>query len=111
MPRKDAIELLESGLISRDASDDGNPLDLVVTRLLLLHFGEVDAVIDYDIANALDEFPRWSREWLWTPLFEPYRAHDRFPELLALVGLIEYWDETEWPEACRREESGHVICR
>jgi hypothetical protein len=29
--------------------------------------------------------------WLWFPVFKRVRAHARFPELLACVGLIDYW--------------------
>jgi hypothetical protein len=111
LPRDEAVELLENRLTPMGEGEEVNPLTSKVARFLLLHYGEVDTVIDYDIVYAPADFPSGTREFLWTPLFEQYRAHPRFPELLHRVGLIEYWDETEWSEACRREEDGRVTCR
>ena len=38
------------------------------------------------------------------------RTHERFGEVLAQLGLVEYWDATSWPDACRRVD-GAIKCR
>jgi hypothetical protein len=37
------------------------------------------------------------------------RTHQKFGEVLAQLGLVEYWDATSWPDACRRLE-GAIKC-
>ncbi|MDX1461108.1 MAG: winged helix-turn-helix domain-containing protein [Xanthomonadales bacterium] len=111
MPRDEAISMLEPRLQPGTSTSATDVLPTEAARLLLLHFGEIDAVMEYDIATAADQFPSASREWLWTPLFDRYRTHPKFAELLAVIGLVDYWDQTTWPEACRREGSGGIECR
>ena len=85
------------------------PVDRRVARLLLIHVGEIDWVIDRDIADS-NFFPSPMREWLWTPFFKDYRAHSRFAEFLSAVGLTDYWAETSWPDACRQLGDGGISC-
>ena len=104
-----SVNSLKEAMMPRSEDNAAIPIDRRTVRLLLLHLGEVDFVIDRDIADH-SEFPNPLREWLWTPYFEAFRQHARFPEFLSRVGLIEYWDRSGFPDRCRRSLTDEIDC-
>ena len=48
---------------------------------------------------------------LWTPEAEPIRRHARFPEFVRRVGLLDYWKQYGYPDACRPGDTkDSVVC-
>jgi tetratricopeptide (TPR) repeat protein len=47
----------------------------------------------------------------WEPLFSDVRSTPEFTSLIDDLGLIEYWNKTEWPEFCQQLSDGEVECR
>ncbi len=91
-----------------DSSNDNVPSG--AERALLVSVGEADFLIGEDLAR-FDVTEVAMNEWNWAPLFSPLRQHPDFPKFLERAGLIAYWDATEWPDYCRRNDDGEVTCR
>ena len=63
-------------------------------------FGRMDDA--YRVANAdLDEFPINVGWLIWAPELAAFRQDPRFAKLATDLGLVAYWREYGWPEACR----------
>jgi TolB-like protein len=81
---------------------------------LLMAAGEVDAVIQGDLARlesgGTSPGPLM-REFIWSPLYTEYRRHPDFLRLLEATGLVDYWDATEWPKWCQRDDAGVISCQ
>lgn len=105
----DAVDKLKSILTPGNEYAVRPSIDRRHARLLLIHLGEVDFVIAQDIDDP-SFFPSPTREWLWSPIFQRYRSHARFPEFLARVGLNDYWDATTVPQACRNLHDDTLLC-
>ena len=56
----------------------------------LAHHGDVEAAFAA-VWRAYVELDYFVVSWLWFPVFSQVREHDRFPELLERVGLMDYW--------------------
>ena len=82
-------------------------------RYLLIGSGQAAHVLAVYLAlfeqEDLPDTPM--NEWLWTPLHAPLRQLPGFSDYLQLAGLIDYWDATAWPDWCRREAAGEVVCQ
>jgi len=92
----------------------GSALDrffgIAITRGLLINAGEIDHVIAADLSLIeRDLYPL--HEWQWTPSRAQLRQHPLFPDYLAGIGLIEYWDATSWPSFCKRNPEGVIQCQ
>jgi hypothetical protein len=46
----------------------------------------------------------------WLPVFDEVRQMPEFKDLLREVGLVEYWDETSWPDVCHRVGENDFVC-
>jgi adenylate cyclase len=70
-----------------------------------LQLGEVDIV--YEIMfDALDRNRMtWAHKWdvmnTWAAESEAFRRDPRFPELARRMGLVDYWKQYGFPDACR----------
>ncbi|MEE8308632.1 MAG: hypothetical protein V3R81_15295, partial [Gammaproteobacteria bacterium] len=48
--------------------------------------------------------------WMyWQPNVAPFRQDPRFADLLTGWGLLDYWREYGWPDACQ-PKGDSVIC-
>jgi TolB-like protein len=84
--------------------------EAVITEFILLHIGASEFILNFEF----ERFKRigWgSSEYFFTPLFAGFRQQPRFIEMLDLIGLPDYWDETGWPEFCTRLETGEIQCQ
>lgn len=50
-------------------------------------------------------------EELWQPALAPIRQYPQFSELLELVNLPAYWDQVGWPDICKRNDDGRIVCQ
>jgi TolB-like protein len=69
---------------------------------------------EYLISSMLALFSKnnWGNvEELWQPALAPIRQHPQFVELLELVNLPPYWDQTSWPDICQRLDDGRIECQ
>jgi hypothetical protein len=39
---------------------------------------------------------------LWRPHFQAHAGDPRYKEIVTLLKLPDYWDQTSWPPVCRR---------
>jgi TolB-like protein len=67
-----------------------NPPHQLVLAWWLASYGDVDAAFDAVWRGYVD-LGYINVSWLWFPVFARVREHARFPELLARVGLADYW--------------------
>ncbi|MEJ2257569.1 MAG: hypothetical protein P8X98_11295 [Woeseiaceae bacterium] len=109
-PGDQALSELEAILDNRRNNRPDALIGRREARLLLIYFGEVDLVIAKDIEDPTF-FPSGAREWLWSPLFEDYRSHPKFPEFLARVGITDYWDATTLPPTCQKLANDTILCQ
>jgi TolB-like protein len=75
------------------APDYQNPVRQMVLAWWLAHYGDIDAAFDA-VWRGMVELRFRVISWLWWPVFAHVREHARFPEILARVGLIDYWRAT-----------------
>ena len=99
-----AIRTLESYVLDPPES----PVTSVLSEVLLLHIGQVDALVNSYI-DLTTRFGSNYNDAIFLPAYTPVRQHPRFSEWLQVVGLPAYWDTTGWPEFCRRSEA-NIIC-
>ena len=69
------------------------------TELLML-VGATDAALDGALAEARSG--ESDVRTFWRPHFLAQAGDPRFQEIVAELGLPEYWDQTSWPRICRR---------
>ena len=83
---------------------DENPLDRIMDSI---QFGRIDEAV-----TLLGEIELIGNDWMgfWLPFAEPLRRHPAFADLLKRYDLVAYWDESGWPESCRREGET-ITCR
>jgi serine/threonine-protein kinase len=63
-------------------------------------FGRVDDA--YQWANINRNPARFTYlSAIWQPSMAPFRQDPRFAELVTELGLLDYWREHGWPDACR----------
>ena len=71
-------------------------------------FGRVDDA--YQWANMNRNPARFTYLWvIWRPTMAPFRQDPRFAELVTELGLLDYWREHGWPDACQ-PVGDSVIC-
>jgi TolB-like protein/Tfp pilus assembly protein PilF len=70
--------------------------------------GQIDDA--YRVANISHDWAgHQGRLILWQPDMVTFRRDPRFAQLVAELGLLEYWREYGWPDACR-PNGDSVIC-
>jgi TolB-like protein len=70
--------------------------------------GRVDDA--YRLVNMNSKPERFSFTWvIWRPDMAPFRQDPRFAELATELGLLDYWRENGWPDACQ-PAGDSVIC-
>lgn len=67
-----------------------NPTRQLVLAWWLAAYGDGEAAFAATWRGFVD-MAFFNASWLWWPVLKPVRAHARFPELLAKVGLSDYW--------------------
>lgn len=82
-----ALALLRS--VVNDPEYRSAPQQMVLAWWLA-HYGDDETAFGA-MWRAYVDFHYFLVSWLWWPVFARVREHERFPELLARVGLIEYW--------------------
>ncbi|MDJ0700801.1 MAG: tetratricopeptide repeat protein [Woeseiaceae bacterium] len=61
--------------------------------------------------HGLYEKMRWANvEEIWEDSLAGIRSLDGFANLLELVNLPEYWDNSAWPDVCERGDAGVIGC-
>ena len=86
------------------------PTDLVIP---FAQIGGVDTSIEVLIDGARNKTLHGTFDLgeLWTPEAEPIRRHPRFPEFVRLIGLIDYWKQYGYADACRPGDTrDSVVC-
>jgi hypothetical protein len=79
-----------------------------------LQMGEVDLV--YRILE--DELRRdnndWASNWdlahAWSPEGRRFRSDKRFGPLAERLGMVDYWKQYGYPDACRAGADAVVVC-
>ena len=56
------------------------------------------------------EHTRANTWFIWMPLFKETRQQPGFEELIREIGLVDYWDEFDWPTICQRVDGDHIRC-
>jgi TolB-like protein len=82
-----AIEKLRAAAV---AAEYQSPPRQLVLAWWLAHFGDVEAAF-ISVWRGFVDMKLFTVDWLWLPVFAGVREHARFPELLAKVGLVDYW--------------------
>jgi adenylate cyclase len=82
-----ALELLRG---ARSDDEYQSAPQQMVLAWWMAHYGDVDAAFAA-VWRAYVDFNWFLISWLWWPVLSGVREHERFPELLARVGLVEYW--------------------
>ncbi len=76
-------------------------------------YGLAAEILEDRIAKSFEE----SRDvlaplmWLWHPRFREFRQDEAFKRLLERLGLVAYWREHGWGEACRPLDGRDFECR
>ncbi len=61
---------------------------------------------------ALQALKRSPDLWImWTPLLKTLRGKDEFRELLADMGLVDYWERYGWNDYCRPTGGANFACQ
>jgi TolB-like protein/Tfp pilus assembly protein PilF len=103
-----AREVLRTAISGENISD--YDAGAYLSKLVLVHLGDVDFVIDHVIADS-QKFRFGNVEDIWSPIYAPFRQHPRFGEYLELLNLPEYWDQAGWPDICQRHDDGRIACQ
>ena len=107
-PEDPASAAALKSLMTVDPSVYGNA-SLMLTEMLLLHLGDVAAVIaNYHELVAAGDYVL--DDYWFLPAYADFRSHPGFATLLETVGLPAYWDQSGWPEFCRRGDDGTISC-
>lgn len=69
------------------------------TELMML-IGETDRALDSTLAEVRKDIA--DIRTLWRPHFVAQAGDPRYSEVVAILNLPAYWDETTWPDVCRR---------
>jgi len=69
--------------------------------------GQLDRA--YNVVLPAAENRRLRLENLWFPELKAFRADPRFQALIAMTGLIDYWNTYGWPDLCRPVDD-KVVC-
>jgi TolB-like protein len=90
----------------------------VVPQADLIHpyiqLGQVD--LAYQILFAeLDRDPKaWLKKWdlsiAWTPEGAAFRKDERLGELVARMGITDYWKQYGYPDGCRAGDTTPIVC-
>ena len=83
--------------------------ELELPEIVLLHVGEVDAVIAAYRERAAGGATFFDNDSWFLPAYRAFRAHPGFAALLETYGLPAWWDQAGWPEFCKREEQ-RIVC-
>jgi hypothetical protein len=46
----------------------------------------------------------------WEPVLRDARSTPEFLSLIDELGLVDFWNETEWPEFCQQSSDGRIEC-
>lgn len=85
-----------------DAFEDGSGHRYWIT-VWAAHYGDVDLAL-----AALAENPD---TWImWMPILREARTRPEFRAIVKAVGLVEFWQEFGWPEACEPVGDGEFHC-
>jgi DNA-binding winged helix-turn-helix (wHTH) protein/TolB-like protein len=71
------------------------------------HFGDDEAAVQ--LLTAAYEHTAMNSWLIWMPVFQKTRQRPEFERLLHDLGLVDYWDEFDLPDFCRRVD-GHIRC-
>jgi tetratricopeptide (TPR) repeat protein len=90
----------------------------VAPQLELIHpyiqLGQVDLVYKI-LFDELDRDPAsWKKNWdlsvAWTPEGKVFRDDGRFGELVARMGIADYWKQYGYPDGCRAGTDSPLVC-
>jgi tetratricopeptide (TPR) repeat protein len=101
------VEALRSLMVAQWAN--AGYAKIIFPELVLLYLGRPDLVIE-NYRELMKRGNRVLEDPLFTPAYAALRANPDFPELLELAGLPDYWDQSGWPEFCKRNEDRSMTC-
>ncbi|HUD96977.1 MAG TPA: hypothetical protein VMO24_05495, partial [Woeseiaceae bacterium] len=102
-----ALRNPDARLAAREALDRAVQEHSIPRRLLfgtLTYLGDTDAAMQIAF-ELLAEPVNFDVEFLFTEETAQLRRHPRFGELLAAIGLDNYWDRYGWPAMCVRQDT------
>ena len=103
-----ALDLLRGALWGDFGTQQSAPS--TINKLILASTGDAEHLLN----ARFEQFRKlnWGNvEEIWQPAIAAIRQQAQFPELLDLINLPAYWDQTAWPDVCQRNENGGVECR
>jgi TolB-like protein/Tfp pilus assembly protein PilF len=80
-----------------------------LSALLLLHLGQADFLVAAYAELVAAGFNVLNDEWL-LPAYADLRTDPGFAALLESTGLPGWWDQSGWPDFCRRGDDGAITC-
>jgi TolB-like protein/Tfp pilus assembly protein PilF len=95
--------------VERGAAPGYGYAQLGLPEIVLLHLGDVDAVIANYRELAASGATLDNDGW-FLPVYQGFRAHPGFAGVLEGFGLPAHWDQAGWPEFCKRGADGAITC-
>lgn len=97
--------------LRRVLEDADSSLIFAVVSNWAAFFGDAELALD-----ALRRIPLPEETWvvahqIWRPTMKDVRQLPGFRDLVAEMGLIEYWEELGWPELCQMTSESELQCR
>lgn len=72
--------------------------------------GEVEYTLD-TLAQLYGRVGWGNVEEIWDPSIRDIRVQPGFADLLETLNLPGYWDQVGWPDVCRRDDAGGIVCK
>ena len=79
-----------------------------------LQLGEVDLVYDILEEELRRDNNAWASTWdlahAWSPEGSAFRRDKRFAALAERIGMVDYWKQYGYPDACRAGADASLVC-
>jgi adenylate cyclase len=79
-----------------------------------LQLGEVDLVYGILDEELRKDANSWASTWdighAWSPEGRRFRTDKRFAALAQRIGLVDYWKQYGYPDACRADTDAPLVC-
>jgi TolB-like protein/tetratricopeptide (TPR) repeat protein len=85
--------------------------DLVFTYVQLGELDQAYQILDAELDREPMGWTSWSLSAAWSPEGVAFRRDPRFAALAKRMGLIDYWEQYGFPDACRPgDEATPIVC-
>jgi hypothetical protein len=79
-----------------------------------LQIGEIDLAYRIMFRDLERDHLAWVHDWdmadAWSPENAAMRKDPRFGELVTRIGLLDYWKQYGFPDACRAGTDSTIVC-